>query len=216
MNFRFLDFFKHKEEPKPQGKKMVRSLKGAQRNRYTNWINATLQRVNADINQDLIDVITKCRDLAKNDTVIRSYLGSCVKNVIGKSGFALQCQLKNGDKLNAKLNDEVEWLWYDFGKTMNGYLTTDGGMGHNEFDALILRTLLIDGEVFIRVHRGVSNPFGLSFEIIDAASIDYTKVREAAKGINAIVLGVEVDKYYKPVAYYYRPRKHYDISSWCK
>ena len=103
------------------------------------------------------------------------------------------------------MNNDIEWAWYDFGKAMNNYLTVDGGMGHNDFDSLILRTLIIDGEVFIRIHKEAKNPYGLSFELIDAASIDYTKVREAAKGINAIVLGVEVDKYYKPVAYYYRP-----------
>ena len=36
------------------------------------------------------------------------------------------------------------------------------------------------------------NPYGLSFELIDSASIDYTKIRESSQGQNAIVLGVEV------------------------
>ena len=196
MNFNLLKRWFHKEEPQaPKGKKMQRNLKGAIRNRYTNWLNATLQRANADINQDLITVITKCRDLAKNDSITRAYLGACQKNIIGKTGFELQCQMK-------KSENELD----EKGKPINNFLTVDGGMGHVEFDALILRTLIIDGEVFIRIHKEAKNPYGLSFELIDAASIDYTKVREAAKGVNAIVLGVEVDKYYKPVAYYYRPR----------
>ena len=207
MNFDLFRFFKKEEAPKPTGKKVnTRSFKGAQRNRYTNWINATLSKINADTNYDQLNVITKCRDLAKNDSIIRAYLGACQKNIIGKSGFTLQCQVKSGEgTLNEKLNDELEWLWYEWGKACNNFLTVDGGMGHNEFDSLILRTLMIDGEVFIRIHREVKNPYGLSFELIDAASIDYTKVREAAPNINAIILGVEVDKYYKPVAYYLNP-----------
>ena len=75
-------------------------------------------------------------------------------------------------------------------------------MGHNEFDALILRTLLIDGECFIRIHRNYPSKYGIAFEIIDSASIDYTKRREFSTTQNAILLGVEVDKYYKPVAYH--------------
>ena len=79
-----------------------------------------------------------------------------------------------------------------------------GLCGENEFDALILRTLLIDGEVFIRIHKEARNPYGLSFELIDAASIDFTKIREASPGVDAIVLGVEVDKHYRPTYYYIR------------
>ena len=209
MNFNLLRWFK-KEEPKApvKGKKMSasRSFKGAIRNRYTDWLTATLTKINADTNQDQLGVITKCRDLAKNDPIGRSYLSICQKNIIGKSGFTLQCQLKDADgKLNEKLNDDIEWMFYDWGKAMNSYLTVDGHTGHNDFDALILRTLLIDGEVFIRIHRGAKNPYGVTFELIDAASIDYTKIREAAPSVNAIILGVEVDKYFKPVAYHYKP-----------
>lgn len=202
--------------PVSNGKKMVRSLKGGRLSRLTNWINATLTRVNADVNADLLNTITKCRDLAKNEAIIRAYLSSCQKNIIGKSGITLQCQLKkSNDELDEKLNDEIEWAFYDWGKAMNGFLTVDGQTGHNDFDALILRTLLIDGEVFIRIHNEVKNPYGLSFELIDSASIDFTKIREASQGQNAIVLGVEVDKYYKPVAYYLKPRKQHNLPSRC-
>lgn len=73
--------------------------------------------------------------------------------------------------------------------------------GHHEFDKLILRTLIIDGEVFIRIHHP-NNKYGLSFELIDSMSVNYAKIREAANGTNAIVLGVEIDNYGAPVKYY--------------
>ena len=104
--------------------------------------------------------------------------------------------------MNTKLNDELEWAWYDFGKAMNGYLTIDGGMGHNDFDALILRTLLIDGEVFIRIHHP-NNKYGLSFELVDSAAIDFTKRRDFSNG-TAIFMGIEIDENYRPIKYYTR------------
>ncbi len=215
---KFIDRLKNiwasSENAPVKGKKLSRSLKGGRLSRLTSWINATLTRVNADVNADLLNTITKCRDLAKNEPIVRAYLSACQKNIVGKSGMTLQCQLKkNNDELDEKLNDEIEWAFYDWGKAMNGFLTVDGQTGHNDFDALILRTLLIDGEVFIRVHKEAKNPYGLSFELIDSASIDFTKIREASQSQNAIVLGVEVDKYYKPVAYYLKPRKQHYLSS---
>lgn len=77
------------------------------------------------------------------------------------------------------------------------------GCGHHEFDKLVLRTLIVDGEVFIRIHHP-KNKYGLSFELIDSMSIDFTKFREGSDGSNGIVLGIEVDQYGAPVNYYIR------------
>lgn len=154
------------------GKKMLRSLNGAVYTQLTKWLSPTLNRVNFDISKDLYKVIDRSRELAKNNDVVRSWLNMQEVNVIGKTGFELQSQIKKDDSLlNDELNDNIEWLWWDFGKLSNGYLTIDGGMGHHEFDKLILRTLLIDGEVFIKIHDNSKNKFGLSFEMIDAKSL---------------------------------------------
>ena len=75
--------------------------------------------------------------------------------------------------------------------------------GHKDFDALILRTLLTDGEVFIRVHHPSSSLYGLSFELVDSMSIDFTKRKDFSNG-TAIINGVEIDQSYRPVKYYVR------------
>lgn len=202
--------FFNKKSASSTGKTLEqRRLIGSRFTRFTEWIGATLSKVNLDLDNDLLPTIVKCRDLAKNSPIVRAYLSACQKNIIGQTGFSLQCQVKNPDgTLNQKLNDEVEWAWYNFGKAMHGFLTVDGGMGHNDLDALILRTLIIDGEVFIRVLHPQSNPYGLSFQIIDSASIDFTKRRDFPMGnpkSTAIVLGVEIDAYFRPIAYYIKP-----------
>lgn len=77
-------------------------------------------------------------------------------------------------------------------------------MGDLDLDSLILRTLIIDGEVFIRIDRDAKNPYGLSFELIDCLQIDWQKNQQATAYQNAIVAGVEIDKNGKPVSYYFR------------
>lgn len=64
-----------------------------------------------------------------------------------------------------------------FGRASSGRLTVDGGLSHNDLDALILRTLLIDGECFIRIHK---NP--LSFEVVDSLSVDYSRNADFSLG----------------------------------
>lgn len=63
---------------------------------------------------------------------------------------------------------------------------------------------MIDGEVFIRVDKNAKNPFGISFRVLDSLQIDRTKNREAIPGQNAIVMGVEIDKDYRPIKYHFR------------
>lgn len=177
MNF-LKRLFKNSSNQKKSGKALFRGLVGAMPTRLTNWITATSSRINCELPSSLATVVPRCRDVAKNNPVIRSYLSMCQKNVIGKGGFSLKSQLRlpNGS-LDNRLNDEIEWKWYEFGKASNGRLTVDGGLGHNDLDSLLLRTLLIDGECFIRIHR---NP--LSFEVIDSLSIDYSKQTDFSLG----------------------------------
>ena len=79
-----------------------------------------------------------------------------------------------------------------------------GQMGDIDFDILILRTLVIDGEVFIRVDKSAKNPYGISFELLDSLQIDLTKNQNRTPSQNAIVMGVEIDEYNRPVKYYFR------------
>ena len=120
------DIFKRKKEtPKTN----TRSLIGASTTRFTDWITATLTKINCDLVNEQMTVITRTRALAKNNPIVRSYLGMAQKNIIGKTGIVLQSQLKNssGD-LDEEFNDRLEWAWHDFGKAANNFLTIDGGM----------------------------------------------------------------------------------------
>ena len=197
---KLFNFFK-----KEQKKKSTRGFKGALKTRFTTWLFASFNKINVDTKQEFRPLILRARDLSKNNEVFRSHLNNIEKSIIGKQGFRLQSLVKaSTGELDSVVNDELELAWYNFGKRSNGYITKDGGLGDRDFDALILRTLMIDGEVFIRIVKDAKNPYGISFKILDSLCIDFDKNRQQSAYENAIVAGIEIDKDYKPVSYYYK------------
>lgn len=94
-----------------------RSFVGAAKNRFISWIYDSLSKINLDIDTQLLTVISRTRELAKNNNIVRSYLELMEKNVIGKAGFTLQSQMKLSDgELNTKLNEILEWEFYEWRK----------------------------------------------------------------------------------------------------
>ena len=129
---------------KEQKKKSTRGFKGALKTRFTNWLLSSFTKINVETKYEFKQLISRVRDLAKNNEVFRSHLNNIEKSIIGKQGFRLQSLVKAPTgELDAAVNDELELAWYDFGKRSNGYITKCGGLGDRDFDALILRTLKV-------------------------------------------------------------------------
>lgn len=202
--FKSLFGIKEQEKAVKQTKK-TKSFKGAKSGRFTNWLFSGFTKINVDTRNELRTLITRCRDLSKNNEVFRSHLNNFEKSIIGNKGFKLQSLVKLKDgRLDEEINDELEQAWWNFGKRSNGYITKDGLMGDLDLDALILRTLIIDGEVFIRIDDKAKNPYGLTFELLDSCCIDFDINREGTPYQNPIVAGIEIDSDGKPLTYYYR------------
>ena len=121
------------------------------------------------------------------------------------NGFKLQSLIKDTKgNVDILANKELEYAWWEYGRACNGFITRDGGMGALDFDALILRTLIIDGEAFIRIYKNAKNPYGITFELLDGLQIDLTKNQKRTAGQNAIIMGIEVDDAFRPVRYWFR------------
>lgn len=104
--------------------KKTRSFKGASRSRFTSWLMSTFSPINRDLKSDLQMLIVRSRDLAKNNEIFRSHLHNMQKSIIGNQGFRLQSLVKNNDgTLNEEVNKEIELAWWDYGKSMNGYIS---------------------------------------------------------------------------------------------
>lgn len=185
--------------------KKTRSFKGARMSRFTDWLLSSFSPINKELKGDLKELIVRSRNLAKNNQIFRSHLNNMEKSIIGRQGFRLQSLVKTIDgKLDEGLNQQIQRAWFDFGKRANGFIEKSGTQGDIDFDILILRTLIIDGEVFIRIDRNAKNQYGISFEILDSLTIDTTKNQLATPSQNAIVMGVQIDKYNRPIQYWIR------------
>lgn len=182
---------------------MTRSFRAAFNNRFINWLFTSSNKVNADLISQLKTLKQRSRSLAQNNELFISYLINCDKSIVGAEGFRLQMQIKNEDgTLNEELNDQIEWAWYEFTKAKN--LDTSGKIGDKAFDVMILNSLLVDGECFIRIVKDPKSTFGVKFKLIDSLCVDTLKNQPMTKGQNGIFNGVEVDHNYRPVRYYIR------------
>jgi len=165
------------------------------------WI-ASARSADEEIRGDLRLLRARARELARNNTYAKRYLRLLGANVIGYAGIKLQAIVRElgSDDLDVETNREIERAWREWAE---GPVTVDGKLSLRRFEEVILRTLAVDGEAFVRIWRGSDvNRFGLALQAIDADLIDERLNRSLAPGVNEIRLGVEVDKVGRPLAYH--------------
>ncbi len=141
------------------------------------------------------------RELARNNPIGRHFLNMLSANVIGPGGIRYQSLVrdKNGD-IDRETNKKIEAAWAEWGK--KGNCTVDGKLSFRALQDLSLRTEAMDGESFIRKVRGFDNKWGFALQTIDADQVDHNFSRAPGKTEAEIRLGIEVDSWGKPIAYW--------------
>jgi len=142
----------------------------------------------------------RARDLARNNDYARHFLRLLESNVIGPNGITFQSRRYQGDSLDRPFNLQLEGHWKTAGKLKHAP-TVCGRMTRRESSALWLRTLATDGEVLEIFHPGHGNRYRFATQIVDSALIDWQKNELLPNG-NRIKMGVELDQYDKPVAFW--------------
>jgi lambda family phage portal protein len=148
----------------------------------------------------------RSRDLVRNNPYARHAVRLIVNNVIG-SGMGLQAQVVNArGKLQTNVNDSIEQAWADWCSESTCH--TAGILPFSLMERLIMAQLVTAGEAIVRLVR---QPFGggkipLALEVIEVDRLmDQWQTARAPNG-NAIRMGVEVDDWGRPVAYWFLPR----------
>jgi lambda family phage portal protein len=127
-------------------------------------------------------------------------------NVIG-TGIGMQAQVVNArGKLQTSINDSIEQAFNDWSDKKICH--TAGVLGFADIERYAMFQLPTAGEVLLRKWR---QPFGdskipFALEVIEADRLlDNWQTARAPNG-NAIRLGIEVDGWMRPVAYWLHPR----------
>lgn len=200
------DYFKRTEPAEPA----ERSFIGAEVNRFNQDFLMEAIRTNEDIRRNLPNLRNRSRELSKNNGDYRKYLRMCERNIVGPNGILLQTivRLKNG-KLDKMANQWIVKRWADF--CMKGNCTANRRQGMRRLMKNIVRCWRIDGEVFLRRLPNFNNRHRYAFQLLDPAACPVTLNQVLPNG-NRIVMGVELDPWDAPVAYYFYSRSNVDSS----
>jgi lambda family phage portal protein len=136
-----------------------------------------------------------------------------VNNVIG-SGVGMQGQVQTTrDGLAKRVNDDIEWAWLYWSRADACH--TGGQLHFADLERAAMAEIVTAGEVLIRKHyrRFGSSKIPFALELIEAERLlDDTHAPIA--GLNGNVrMGVELDEFQRPIAYYLR-KKHPGDRRW--
>jgi len=192
------DFWKAKPETKPQT--MKRAYQAANTGRLFADYRESERSADSELYPVLSRMRARSRDLARNNEYAKRYLTLLKTNTIGQHGIKLQVKaLDPAGSLDQDGNTAVESSFKVWGRS--GNCTADGKMSWIDVQKMVIESLARDGEVFIIKHRGNSFHDSFALEFIEPDQVDEEKSERLSNG-NEIRMGVELDKFRKPVAYH--------------
>jgi lambda family phage portal protein len=114
------------------------------------------------------------------------------------------------DLLAKPINDKISAAWQEWCKKKN--CTVDGKLSFRGLQDVVIKNVATDGEVFIRKVRGFAgNKFRYALQIIDADQCDHLYSVPPSKNGNEIRLGIEIDSWGRPLAYWINPGHPSDL-----
>jgi lambda family phage portal protein len=157
--------------------------------------------INFDTSAGLAVSRARSRDASRNNEHARRFLGMVRNNVLGPYGVRAQARVRNAaGQLATADNAKLEAGRLAFGR--RGVFDVTGRYSRQVFEALGLRTMCVDGEVFIRELPG-RGPHGVQFQLFtaDACPIGYSADLGGGRRIRQ---GIEFDADGAVLAYHLR------------
>lgn len=176
---------------------------------HSSWT-TTNHSADAELYNNLSTLRARSRELVRNNGYAKGFVGMVSANVIGHKGIRLQSQVMQGDSADdlARLKIEEGWRRWS-GQRQEGAFWCDvtGRHSMRDIQRLVVHHLVTDGEVLVRKVRGASagNPFRFSLQLIEADHLDHNYNDTLTSG-NKVKMGVEVDGWGKPAAYWLFPK----------
>jgi len=176
---------------------------GAQTGRlFADWVTSLLHP-DEELKGNIRLLRARGRDLYRNDALAKRFGELLQINVIGPNGPTLAAQVRDskGQKA-AGVNAQIEEAWY---RWAGGPVTVDEQLDLVGLQQLLVLTVAVDGEAFLRIRRRTDG-FGFALEPVDADQVDDTMNRLPTADQNEIRLGIEIDPTGKRVAYHIADR----------
>lgn len=186
---------------KPSGGR--RSFDAAVINRLTASWKSTSNSIDMELRSDLDRLRIRARDLASNNDYVRKFLQLVSVNVVGPNGFGLQARVSDQpQRPDTAANDAIELAFARWSR--KGQCDVTGRMSFADLQRAIIMAVARDGEALIRIVRGKQavNSFGYALQLLDIARLDTQFNQAATEGRNAVIMGIEVNEFGRPMAYH--------------
>lgn len=190
-------------KPSPMQQQMqMRRFEGAIVNRLTASWQSVNTAINAELRTDLDRLRARSRDLFKNNEYGKKFGRMVRNNVAGPDGFRLQVLAEDAaNKPDSYANQAIEKAFTRWSRASQCDVT--GKRSFADICRAVSVSVARDGEALIRKRRGSgAGDFGYQLQLLDVDRLDTLMNLWPAEGRNAVIMGVEVDKWCKPVAYH--------------
>ena len=178
----------------------LRRFEGARLGRLNAGWTTQSTALDAEIKMDLGALRARARDLSINNDYARKFLQMWVSNIVGPNGFMLQAQAADPNGTPDRLaRNVIENGFYQWG--MPSECDVTGRLSFNEICRLVVRAVGRDGEALVRRINDRSFTYGYRLQLLDIDRLDIADDRDLDNG-NLIRMGVELDRYGRPVAYH--------------
>ena len=178
-----------------------RSFTSAQVSNLTASWTTTPKPIDVDIRNGLRKLRARARHEAQNNDYVRRFLSLVKTNVVGHTGIILKPRVIDAKgKADVLATDAIKAGWQEWGK--QGVTDVTGKLSWKAIQRLFIETLSRDGEVLVRKIRGwKDNKFRFALQFLDPELLDVEHNHDLKNG-NVIRMGVELNEWRKPVAYY--------------
>jgi lambda family phage portal protein len=173
----------------------LRQFNGARIDRLTASFLATQTSINNELRSDLDKLRARSRHLGKNNDHGKKFKNLVVGNVVGPNGFTFYARSESAPATPDKAdNDAIEAAFKNWSRV--GICEITGRMSFTDFISAT------DGEFLVRKIKGAAarNKYNFAVQLIDVDRIDTNYNIASGTNSNAVRMGVEIDKYGRPVA----------------
>lgn len=180
----------------------ARRFDGAIVNRLTASWQSLNVAIDAELRTDLDRLRARSRDLFKNNEYAVKFGRAVRSNVVGPEGFRFRADVKdpggNADQGANKAIEKAFGIW-----SRPDQCDVAAKRSFIDICDAVTQALSRDGEYLVRKRRGAgAGSFGYQLQMLDVDRLDTMYNVWPAEGRNAVIMGVEVDQWRRPVAYH--------------
>ena len=191
----------------------TRAYNAAEVSRLTMTFTSSDSSADSELSQALQTMRTRSRQLIRNAPFAKRAREVVVNNVIG-TGVGLHAEVMTARaEHHDGINEAIEYAFCEWSRAVNCH--TGGALAFADLERAAFAQIFETGECFIRKHhsRFGESEIPLALELIEAERLvdNFGQAGSPAAG-NEIRLGIEVDRFFRPVAYWIRSSHPGEIS----